>query len=72
MTCICNDGTLFGFILQASKAALTCFFESLRTELGSEIGITIVSPGVIESEMTGSRQFVSQVITMFRVQSWFG
>ncbi|KAM0979275.1 hypothetical protein EV1_015058 [Malus domestica] len=45
----------------ASKAALTCFFESLRAELGSEIGITIVSPGVIESEITGSRQFVSQL-----------
>lgn len=45
----------------ASKAALTCFFESLRSELGSEIGITIVSPGLIESEMTGSREFVSQL-----------
>ncbi|XP_034216583.1 11-beta-hydroxysteroid dehydrogenase-like 4A [Prunus dulcis] len=40
---------------------LTCFFETLRAELGSDIGITIVSPGVIESEMTGSSQFLSQV-----------
>ncbi|BFG32276.1 hypothetical protein CerSpe_185500 [Prunus speciosa] len=50
----------FGFY-NASKAALTCFFETLRAELGSDIGITIVSPGVIESEMTRSSQFLSQV-----------
>ncbi|XP_030968008.1 11-beta-hydroxysteroid dehydrogenase-like 2 [Quercus lobata] len=38
----------------ASKAALISFFETLRTELGQDIGITIVNPGVIESEMTRS------------------
>ena len=38
--------------LQASKAAQICFFESLRVEFGPDIGITIVTPGVIESEMT--------------------
>ncbi|XP_056170721.1 11-beta-hydroxysteroid dehydrogenase A-like [Syzygium oleosum] len=37
---------------QASKAALISFYETLRTELGSEITITIVTPGLIESEMT--------------------
>ncbi|XP_010039131.2 11-beta-hydroxysteroid dehydrogenase 1A [Eucalyptus grandis] len=36
----------------ASKAALISFYETLRTELGSEITITIVTPGLIESEMT--------------------
>eukprot|EP00257_Ricinus_communis_P026727 XP_025014141.1 11-beta-hydroxysteroid dehydrogenase-like 6 [Ricinus communis] len=36
----------------ASKAAMVSMFESLRIELGSEIGITIVNPGLIESEMT--------------------
>ncbi|CAB4280471.1 unnamed protein product [Prunus armeniaca] len=51
----------FGFY-NASKAALICFFETLRAELGSDIGITIVSPGLIESEMTGSSQFLSQAI----------
>uniref|UniRef100_A0A7N2LR14 Uncharacterized protein n=1 Tax=Quercus lobata TaxID=97700 RepID=A0A7N2LR14_QUELO len=38
----------------ASKAALISFFETLRTEFGQDIGITIVNPGVIESEMTQS------------------
>uniref|UniRef100_A0A7N2M950 Uncharacterized protein n=1 Tax=Quercus lobata TaxID=97700 RepID=A0A7N2M950_QUELO len=36
----------------ASKAAQVSFFETLRTEFGQDIGITIVTPGVIESEMT--------------------
>lgn len=27
-------------------------YETLRTELGKDIGITIVTPGLIESEMT--------------------
>ncbi|XP_050290361.1 11-beta-hydroxysteroid dehydrogenase-like 3 [Quercus robur] len=38
----------------ASKTALISFFETLRTEFGQDIGITIVNPGVIESEMTQS------------------
>nr|POE84393.1 11-beta-hydroxysteroid dehydrogenase-like 4a [Quercus suber] len=33
----------------ASKAAQVSFFETLRTEFGQDIGITIVTPGVIES-----------------------
>ncbi|XP_062204594.1 11-beta-hydroxysteroid dehydrogenase 1A-like isoform X2 [Phragmites australis] len=36
----------------AANAALINFFETLRTELGSEVGITIVTPGWIESEMS--------------------
>ncbi|KAK4366695.1 hypothetical protein RND71_014575 [Anisodus tanguticus] len=28
------------------------FFETLRVELGTQFGITIVSPGLIESELT--------------------
>jgi short-subunit dehydrogenase len=36
----------------ASKAALISFFETLRTEFGPDIGITIVTPGLIDSEMT--------------------
>ncbi|KAI3435267.1 uncharacterized protein J3R85_006182 [Psidium guajava] len=39
-------------VYDASKAAVISFYETLRTELGSEITITIVTPGVIESEMT--------------------
>lgn len=36
----------------ASKAAVLNFFETLRMELGDEVGITIATPGWIESEMT--------------------
>ncbi|CAN4103494.1 unnamed protein product [Withania somnifera] len=36
----------------ASKAALISFFETLRVELGTQIGITIVTPALTESEMT--------------------
>ncbi|KAI4336346.1 hypothetical protein L6164_014883 [Bauhinia variegata] len=36
----------------ASKAALISLYECLRSELGSKIGITIVTPGLIEPEMT--------------------
>ncbi|XP_021775835.1 11-beta-hydroxysteroid dehydrogenase 1B-like [Chenopodium quinoa] len=36
----------------ASKAAVISFFETLRVELGGDIGITIVTPGLIESELT--------------------
>ncbi|CAI9265185.1 unnamed protein product [Lactuca saligna] len=36
----------------ASKAAVVSFYESLRLELGSDVGITIVTPGLTESEMS--------------------
>ncbi|KDP22588.1 hypothetical protein JCGZ_26419 [Jatropha curcas] len=36
----------------ASKAALISFYETMRIECGSHIGITIVIPGLIESEIT--------------------
>ncbi|KAL2935744.1 11-beta-hydroxysteroid dehydrogenase 1B [Bienertia sinuspersici] len=36
----------------ASKAAIMSFFETLRVELGGDIGITIVTPGLTESELT--------------------
>ncbi|KAJ9568538.1 hypothetical protein OSB04_004504 [Centaurea solstitialis] len=39
-------------IYNASKAALAQFYETLRVEFGSDIGITIVTPGFIESELT--------------------
>lgn len=37
---------------QASKAAQLRFYETLRTEVGSEVGITILTPGYVESEIT--------------------
>ncbi|NP_001291322.1 11-beta-hydroxysteroid dehydrogenase A [Sesamum indicum] len=36
----------------ASKAAISQFFETLRVEFGPDIGITLVTPGFIESELT--------------------
>lgn len=39
-------------IHQASKASVISLYESVRTELGKDIGITIVTPGLIKSEMT--------------------
>ncbi|ERN06302.1 11-beta-hydroxysteroid dehydrogenase 1B [Amborella trichopoda] len=39
-------------IYNASKAAMINFFDTLRMEVGPEIGITIATPGWIESEMT--------------------
>ncbi|XP_021758409.1 11-beta-hydroxysteroid dehydrogenase 1B-like [Chenopodium quinoa] len=36
----------------ASKAAMSAFFETLRVELGSEVKITIVTPGIIESKFS--------------------
>ncbi|KAL8456730.1 hypothetical protein ACS0TY_033984 [Phlomoides rotata] len=36
----------------ASKAAITQFFETMRVEFGPDIGITLVTPGFIESELT--------------------
>jgi len=37
---------------QASKAAQLRFYETLRTQVGSEVGITILTPGYVESEIT--------------------
>ncbi|KAK6123753.1 hypothetical protein DH2020_042508 [Rehmannia glutinosa] len=36
----------------ASKAAISQFFETLRVEFGPDVGITLVTPGYIESEFT--------------------
>nr|GMD86423.1 11-beta-hydroxysteroid dehydrogenase-like 6 [Ipomoea batatas] len=46
-----NDNTNFAPSM-ASKAAVVSFYETLRVELRSDIGITIVTPGLTESEMT--------------------
>ncbi|XP_031247713.1 11-beta-hydroxysteroid dehydrogenase 1B-like [Pistacia vera] len=39
-------------LYNASKAAQITLFDTLRAEIGSDIGITIVTPGRIESEMS--------------------
>ncbi|XP_006648666.1 11-beta-hydroxysteroid dehydrogenase 1A-like [Oryza brachyantha] len=43
----------------ASKAAQLRFYETLRTELGSEVSVTILTPGYVESEMTKGKAIQS-------------
>lgn len=43
---------IYEYDRQASKAAQLRFYETLRAELGSEVGITILTPGYVESEIT--------------------
>ncbi|MED6216631.1 hypothetical protein PIB30_009520 [Stylosanthes scabra] len=47
-------------IYNASKAALVSLYETLRVEVGSEVGITIVTPGYIESELTKGKFLTAQ------------
>ncbi|MED6121635.1 hypothetical protein PIB30_032072 [Stylosanthes scabra] len=47
-------------IYNASKAALVSLYETLRVEVGSEVGITIVTPGYIESELTKGKFLSAQ------------
>ncbi|GAQ81042.1 hypothetical protein KFL_000690210 [Klebsormidium nitens] len=42
-------------IYNASKAAVSQFFETLRVELGSAVPITVFLPGAIKSEMTDGK-----------------
>ncbi|KAK8557529.1 hypothetical protein V6N13_013797 [Hibiscus sabdariffa] len=39
----------------ASKAAVISFYETLRMEFGGDVGITIVTPGLIKTEMTDGK-----------------
>ncbi|XP_018464911.2 11-beta-hydroxysteroid dehydrogenase-like 4A [Raphanus sativus] len=56
-------------IYAASKAAMIIFYETLRIELGPEIGVTIVFPGLIENgntnpDLLAEKQDWSQVIAI--------
>ncbi|XP_047309538.1 11-beta-hydroxysteroid dehydrogenase-like 4A [Impatiens glandulifera] len=51
-------------IYGATKGAMISFYEALRAEIGSDIGITIMTPGHVTSEMTTSEQFCTNVKTM--------
>ncbi|KAK7853244.1 11-beta-hydroxysteroid dehydrogenase-like 6 [Quercus suber] len=53
----------------ASKAAVISFFKTLRTEIGPNIGITIVTPGLISSEMTGGPFLQQGKISWMPVES---
>lgn len=37
---------------QGSKGALISLFDTLRVEIGSDVKITLVDPGLVETEMT--------------------
>ncbi|XP_021908862.1 11-beta-hydroxysteroid dehydrogenase-like 2 [Carica papaya] len=52
-------------IYNASKAALISFYETLRCEIGSDIGITIVTPGFINTEMTRNQLFIKSMALPF-------
>ncbi|XP_038684990.1 11-beta-hydroxysteroid dehydrogenase-like 4A isoform X2 [Tripterygium wilfordii] len=56
-------------IYNASKAAQVSFFETLRTEFGGSIGVTIVLPGVIESEMANSVMLAQSGLGVLPVES---
>ena len=43
------------FVLQAAKAALVNFYETLRFEVKNDIGITIATRGWVGGDMTGGR-----------------
>jgi NAD(P)-dependent dehydrogenase (short-subunit alcohol dehydrogenase family) len=60
MLILATDVCFVYVYVQAANAALINFFETLRTELGSEIGITIVTPGWIESEMSKGKYLKEQ------------
>ncbi|CAI0436189.1 unnamed protein product [Linum tenue] len=49
----------------ASKSAMISLFEGLRVEVGSEIGITIVTPGLITSEMTEAEEVQAEPFVKF-------
>lgn len=52
MICFCTTILCTYVTYQASKAAIAQFFETLRVEFGPDVGITLVTPGFIESELT--------------------
>ncbi|XWS37086.1 hypothetical protein CRYUN_Cryun19dG0012700 [Craigia yunnanensis] len=45
----------------AAKAALISFYETLRVEFGSDIGITIVTPGLIKTDMVLGEAYTSEI-----------
>ncbi|XP_022923933.1 11-beta-hydroxysteroid dehydrogenase 1B-like [Cucurbita moschata] len=47
-------------IYNSSKAAIKTMFETLRVELAPEIGVTIVTPGFVESELTKGKALNAQ------------
>ncbi|XP_050224767.1 11-beta-hydroxysteroid dehydrogenase-like 4A [Mercurialis annua] len=53
----------------ASKAAVINYYESLRSEFGRDISITIVTPGLIKSDMSDSLEKEKKVNLVIPVES---
>ncbi|XP_076923541.1 11-beta-hydroxysteroid dehydrogenase-like 3 [Bidens hawaiensis] len=57
---ICSCGGWFATprvsIYNASKEALLSFFENLRIEVGSDVDITVVTPGLVETQLAREEQ----------------
>ncbi|KAH9611699.1 hypothetical protein KSS87_016070 [Heliosperma pusillum] len=47
-------------IYNASKAAMASFYETLRVEVGSDIHVTLATPGLFESEMTKGKHLARE------------
>ncbi|CAI5509336.1 unnamed protein product [Closterium sp. Naga37s-1] len=67
-------------IYNAAKAALVNFFDTLRVEVGDEVGITVATPGWVESEMTAGKFVTAEGRVVWdkeqrdryvRVPSWY-
>ncbi|GJR70960.1 11-beta-hydroxysteroid dehydrogenase-like protein 2 [Tanacetum coccineum] len=60
---ICSTGSWFATprvsIYNASKAAVLSFFETLRIEVGSDVGITVITPGMVETSLV-SHEWVQE------------
>ena len=46
--------------MQASKAAALNFYDTLRMELGGDVRITEIVPGVVESEITKGKMLTKE------------
>lgn len=53
-------------LYNAAKAAVVSFYETLRIEIGGAIGITIATPGWIESDMTRGRFMTEEGEVLFK------
>lgn len=42
-------------VWQASKAAVLSFFETLRMEVGSDVDISVVTPGMVETSLANKK-----------------
>ncbi|KAL5795313.1 hypothetical protein ACOSQ2_000133 [Xanthoceras sorbifolium] len=49
----------------ATKAALISLYDTLRIEFGSDIGITIATPGLVDSEITQRPEFLPETSSEF-------